>query len=74
MSKRLIPTSGGKTLAQFRQAYGISERNWKRLRANNDVPRMTWITPRKPIVRPQHEEEWLERRTDPVPDGAPFPT
>ena len=70
---RLIPTSG-KTLAQFRADHGISERGWKRLKAGNDIPRLTWITPGKPIIRPKHEEEWLDARTDPAPTASPFPT
>lgn len=70
MSTRLIPAGGGKTLAQFRETYGISERSWKRLRAKKDVPRLTWITSRKAIVRPEHEREWLDRRTEPAPAVA----
>jgi hypothetical protein len=72
MAKQLLPTSGGKTLRQFCEAYGISERNRKRLRAANDLPRLTWITSHKPIIRPQHEQEWLDARTDPAPATSPF--
>ena len=72
MSKQLIPASG-KTLARFCLDWGISERNRKRLKVANDLPRLTWVTPRKPIVRPEHEKEWLDRRTDPAP-ASPFPT
>jgi hypothetical protein len=74
MSKQLIPASGGKTLAQFRTAYGISERSWKRLKAAGDIPRRTWITSNKSIIRPEHEQAWLDARTDPAPAASPFPT
>jgi len=74
MAKHLLPTSGGKSLRQFCEAYGISDRNRKRLKAAGDLPRLTWITPNKPIIRPQHEQEWLDARTDPAPEASPFPT
>ena len=74
MSKLLLPKGGGKTRRQFCETYGISERNRKRLQAANDIPRLTWITPNKPIVRPQHEQEWLDARTDPAPEPSPFPS
>ena len=70
MSKQLLPTSGGKTRAQFREAYGISERAWKRLKATGNLPRFTWVTPNKAIIRPRHEEEWLDARTDPAPEAV----
>jgi hypothetical protein len=73
MSTRLIPAGGGKTLAQFREHYGISERNWKRLKAAGDIPRRTWITPAKAIIRPEHEKAWLDARTDPALEASPFP-
>jgi hypothetical protein len=69
MAKQLLPASGGITPAQFRKKYGISERGWKR---TNPKPRMTWLSERKPIIRPQHEEEWLDARTDPAPATSPF--
>jgi hypothetical protein len=73
MTARLMPARGGKTIAQFRACYGISERNWKRLKADGDIPRLTWITSAKAIIRQQHEDEWLDARTDPGPEPSPFP-
>jgi len=72
MARRLIP-KGAKTLHQFLEDYGISERNYRRLKARNALPRLCWVTESKPIVRPEHEKEWLDARTDPAPAASPFP-
>jgi hypothetical protein len=58
-----------KTIAEFRAAYGFSPNTWKRLRRAGDIPRLTWLTQRKAIILPQHEQSWLDARTDPVRDN-----
>jgi hypothetical protein len=60
-----------KTIAEFRAAYGFSPNTWKRLRRAGDIPRLTWLTKRKAIIRPEHEREWLDARTDPAPAPSP---
>jgi hypothetical protein len=67
-------SGGSSTLKQFRADNHISERTWKRLKAAGDIPRITWITSRKGIIRDEHGREWLDRRTDPAPDASPFLT
>ena len=66
-------TSGSSTFKQFRADNHISERTWKRLKAAGDIPRITWITKRKGIIRYEHGRAWLDARTDPVPEASPFP-
>ena len=66
--------SGSSTLKQFRADNHISERTWKRLKAAGDIPRITWITKHKGIIRDQHGREWLDARTDPAPTESPCPT
>ena len=67
--------SGSSTLKQFRADNHISERTWKRLKAAGDIPRITWITKAKGIIRDEHGREWLDARTDPAsPKASPFPT
>jgi len=65
--------SGSSTVKQFRQDNNIPERTWKRLNAKGDIPRLTWITPHKPIIRDEHGRAWLDARTDPAPTASPFP-
>jgi len=61
------------TLKQFREDNNISERTWKRLKAAGDIPRITWITKHKGIIRNEHGRQWLDARTDPAPAAKPFP-
>jgi hypothetical protein len=62
-----------KTPEQFRTAHQFSVRTWKRLKAADDLPRLTWITGHKAIITPASEDEWLAARTTPAPAASPFP-
>jgi len=61
--------SGSSTLKQFRADNHISERTWKRLKAAGDIPRITWITKCKGIVRDEHGRATASIEED-APDEA----
>jgi hypothetical protein len=68
-----MSTKPSLTPKEFRAKHRFSARTWRRMKDANDLPRLTWLTARKPIITPENEQAWLDARTDPPRDDESSP-